>query len=57
MQKQGFVRVALQAGVSVVPVLHFGENELYEQVENYPGTWVRFIQVPNRTDNLSSTHS
>lgn len=28
-RRKGFVRVALQTGASVVPVLNFGENELY----------------------------
>ncbi|CAM0141849.1 diacylglycerol O-acyltransferase 1 [Umbelopsis sp. WA50703] len=30
----GFVKIAVQTGASLVPTLSFGENDLYEQVEN-----------------------
>ena len=42
--RRGFVRVAMESGARLVPVLHFGENELYDQVDNAPGTLVRSIQ-------------
>lgn len=32
--RKGFVRVALHTGASLVPVLCFGENELFEQVQH-----------------------
>lgn len=28
-RRKGFVRIAVQTGASLVPVLNFGENELY----------------------------
>lgn len=31
--RKGFIKVALQTGASLVPVLSFGENDIYEQVE------------------------
>ena len=30
----GFIKVALRTGASLVPVVSFGENEMYYQVEN-----------------------
>ena len=32
------------AGAALVPCLHFGENELYEQLSNEEGSWVRWAQ-------------
>eukprot|EP00455_Lapot_gusevi_P001403 TRINITY_DN1056_c0_g1_i1.p2 TRINITY_DN1056_c0_g1~~TRINITY_DN1056_c0_g1_i1.p2 ORF type:complete len:346 (-),score=128.21 TRINITY_DN1056_c0_g1_i1:68-1105(-) len=42
--RSGFVRVALMNGASLVPVLSFGENDLYEQVENPRGSKLRRLQ-------------
>jgi hypothetical protein len=42
--RKGFVRIALQHGASLVPCFHFGEVELFSQVDNPPGSWVRSIQ-------------
>ncbi|XP_067322314.1 2-acylglycerol O-acyltransferase 2 [Anolis sagrei] len=42
--RKGFVRQALQHGASLVPVFSFGENELFDQVENPPGSWLRCTQ-------------
>lgn len=39
--RRGFVRVALEHGASLVPVFSFGENDIFKQVDNRPGTWVR----------------
>lgn len=40
----GFVKMAMRTGADLVPVLAFGENELYDQfsVENRP--WIRRLQ-------------
>eukprot|EP01101_Sappina_pedata_P002538 TRINITY_DN12771_c0_g1_i1.p1 TRINITY_DN12771_c0_g1~~TRINITY_DN12771_c0_g1_i1.p1 ORF type:complete len:341 (-),score=42.29 TRINITY_DN12771_c0_g1_i1:113-1135(-) len=42
--RKGFVRVALQNGSSLVPVISFGETDLYEQVENPEGSRLRRYQ-------------
>ncbi|KAJ7319800.1 hypothetical protein JRQ81_019311 [Phrynocephalus forsythii] len=42
--RKGFVRLALQHGTPLVPVFSFGENELFDQVENPKGSWLRCIQ-------------
>jgi len=47
--RKGFVKVALKTGASLVPCLHFGENELYHQVKNKPGTWLRSVQEKFRS--------
>jgi len=43
-KRKGFVKVALENGASLVPVFGFGENELFEQVNNPQGSLVRKIQ-------------
>ncbi|KAM8974937.1 2-acylglycerol O-acyltransferase 2 [Pelodytes ibericus] len=42
--RKGFVKLAIQHGASLVPVFSFGENELFDQVENPRGSWLRTIQ-------------
>ncbi|XP_053312697.1 2-acylglycerol O-acyltransferase 2 [Spea bombifrons] len=42
--RKGFVKLAIQHGASLVPVFSFGENELFDQVDNPKGSWLRFIQ-------------
>eukprot|EP01090_Pellita_catalonica_P014773 TRINITY_DN3843_c0_g1_i1.p1 TRINITY_DN3843_c0_g1~~TRINITY_DN3843_c0_g1_i1.p1 ORF type:complete len:336 (-),score=23.65 TRINITY_DN3843_c0_g1_i1:705-1712(-) len=39
--RKGFVRVALTAGANLVPVFSFGENDLWDQVDNPPGSKLR----------------
>ncbi|XP_046876535.1 2-acylglycerol O-acyltransferase 2 [Hypomesus transpacificus] len=43
-KKKGFVKLAMEHGAHLVPVFSFGENELFDQVENHRGTWLRWIQ-------------
>lgn len=43
-RRQGFFRLALQHGVHLVPVYSFGENELYEQLDNKRGSMIRWLQ-------------
>ncbi|XP_077197345.1 2-acylglycerol O-acyltransferase 2 [Paroedura picta] len=42
--RKGFVRLAIAHGVPLVPVFSFGENELFDQVENPKGSWLRWTQ-------------
>uniref|UniRef100_W5KNF2 Acyltransferase n=1 Tax=Astyanax mexicanus TaxID=7994 RepID=W5KNF2_ASTMX len=42
--KKGFIKLAMEHGAHLVPVYSFGENELYDQVDNPRGTWLRWIQ-------------
>ncbi|XP_012869659.1 PREDICTED: 2-acylglycerol O-acyltransferase 2 [Dipodomys ordii] len=42
--RMGFVRLALENGAALVPIFSFGENDLYKQVSNPPGSWLRYVQ-------------
>uniref|UniRef100_A0A8D0BI69 Acyltransferase n=1 Tax=Salvator merianae TaxID=96440 RepID=A0A8D0BI69_SALMN len=42
--RKGFVRLAIQHGAPLVPVFSFGENEVFDQVENPKGSWLRWTQ-------------
>ncbi|XP_012501030.1 PREDICTED: 2-acylglycerol O-acyltransferase 2 [Propithecus coquereli] len=42
--RKGFIRLALMHGAPLVPVFSFGENDLFDQVENSPGSWLRCVQ-------------
>ncbi|CAN2390541.1 O-acyltransferase [Pristimantis euphronides] len=42
--RKGFIRLAIEHGASLVPIFSFGENELYDQVENPKGSLLRTIQ-------------
>lgn len=43
-RRQGFCRIALQAGTPLVPVFSFGENNLYDQVDNPRGSRLHRFQ-------------
>ncbi|GIX67579.1 2-acylglycerol O-acyltransferase 1 [Caerostris extrusa] len=43
-RRKGFVRLALKHGASLVPVFAFGENEIFEQIDNPEGSFLRQIQ-------------
>jgi len=40
----GFAKMALRHGTSLVPMFAFGENDVYEQVANPPGSLFRRVQ-------------
>uniref|UniRef100_A0A4D5RZJ4 Acyltransferase n=1 Tax=Ixodes scapularis TaxID=6945 RepID=A0A4D5RZJ4_IXOSC len=42
--RKGFVRCALQCGADLVPVFSFGENDIYYQAKNPPGSRLRRFQ-------------
>ncbi|XP_007940490.1 2-acylglycerol O-acyltransferase 2-B-like [Orycteropus afer afer] len=42
--QKGFAKLALEHGASLVPVFSFGENELFQQVPNPPGSGLRAAQ-------------
>lgn len=43
-RRSGFIKVAIQYGADLVPVLSFGENDIYDQMPNEKGTTVYTIQ-------------
>lgn len=42
--RKGFVRMALKYGADLVPLVAFGENELYEVTKRDDSSWVRRLQ-------------
>eukprot|EP01132_Coremiostelium_polycephalum_P006833 gene6833-8476_t len=44
-KRKGFVKLALSQGASLVPVYSFGENDIFDQVKNPKGSWIRRIQM------------
>lgn len=45
-KRKGFVKLAMQVGnTSLVPVMAFGENDIYEQVDNNPSSKLYRIQT------------
>uniref|UniRef100_A0A914H1B0 Acyltransferase n=1 Tax=Globodera rostochiensis TaxID=31243 RepID=A0A914H1B0_GLORO len=42
--RKGFVKLAIKHGASLVPVYHFGETDLFNQVNNSDGSLIRKIQ-------------
>ncbi|NXW08811.1 MOGT2 acyltransferase, partial [Fregetta grallaria] len=42
--RKGFVRLAIKHGTPLVPIFSFGENDLFEQVRNPQGSWLRQLQ-------------
>jgi len=43
-KRRGFAKMALRHGTSLVPTFAFGETDIYDQIPNKPGSWIRTIQ-------------
>lgn len=43
--RKGFVKLAVRAGADLVPVLAFGENELYDQVQPEQHPFIHKVQL------------
>lgn len=43
--RKGFVKLAIRTGADLVPVLAFGENELYDQVDSEEHAWIHKFQM------------
>nr|CAD7204347.1 unnamed protein product [Timema douglasi] len=43
-RRKGFIKLALKHGTPLVPVVSFGETDLYDQVSNPEGSWLRWVQ-------------
>lgn len=43
-KRKGFVKLALKNGAPLVPTISFGETDLYDQVSNPEGSWLRSVQ-------------
>ncbi|TKS93357.1 2-acylglycerol O-acyltransferase 2-A [Collichthys lucidus] len=48
--RKGFIKLALKHGAQLVPVFSFGENELFDQMENPTGSPLRKLQ--NRLQSI-----
>jgi 1-acyl-sn-glycerol-3-phosphate acyltransferase len=44
-KRKGFIKMALKNGADLVPIFSFGENDLFNQVDNSDGTLLRKIQI------------
>lgn len=43
-ERKGFVKLALQTGADLVPVIAFGENDLYDQLDPHRHPWLHGLQ-------------
>ncbi|KAF2737895.1 DAGAT-domain-containing protein [Polyplosphaeria fusca] len=44
-KRKGFVKLAIRAGADLVPVLAFGENDMYEQLNPTEHPWIHKFQL------------
>ncbi|KAH0842341.1 Diacylglycerol O-acyltransferase 2A [Fonsecaea pedrosoi] len=43
--RKGFIKLAIRTGADLVPVLAFGENELYDQIDSVEHPWIHKFQM------------
>ena len=43
--RKGFIKLAIRTGADLVPILAFGENDLYEQVDNEQHPFIHKFQL------------
>lgn len=43
-KRLGVFKIAMRHGADLVPVYSFGENDIYQQIPNEPGTWLYTFQ-------------
>lgn len=43
-KRLGVFKIAMRQGAHLVPVYSFGENDIYQQIPNHPGTWLYTFQ-------------
>jgi 2-acylglycerol O-acyltransferase 2 len=43
--RKGFVKIAIRTGADLVPILAFGENDLYDQVDSVAHPWIHKFQM------------
>lgn len=48
LRRKGFVRLALEAGADLVPVIAFGENECYQRSQLVPGSLADRLQTATK---------
>ena len=45
LSRRGFCRYAIEYGADLVPMYNFGENDVFEQMYNPKGSYLRDVQV------------
>jgi len=44
-RRKGFVKLAIRTGADLVPVLSFGENDIYDQLDTEKHPWIHQVQM------------
>lgn len=44
-RRKGFVKLAIRTGADLVPVLAFGENDIYDQLDTQKHPWIHKVQM------------